>query len=338
LITIHLFIFNQKKVETITIINLYGLFLVSKGKSSRHIIMGDFSKLAAQLFGDLFGRSSITNQRLARQQLDQQSTYTGIRLIDGLINNVNNNYRFYVIKILLDLVTDIPILKDKYLEFKYSKIALMFLCASTVNEMLSDTEITPKGYRTFLSKCSNFSRNDKIMIHTDTSFCHQVHEGSQCKSTLSDCLKTNFAMFLRNCRKLGSFYGKLYLIPALWILRHNPKKSIVSYVINVTRSTISLSLFYFVSQSYLSIVDKTSFPPKKIHFHFSIMLGSLCLLLVEAKPRLGMINQFMLTIYLNMFFLRTLPKSDNCWKRTFPFLLIISFMRRGLGKTLISVL
>ena len=301
--------------------------------------MGDFSKLAAQLFGDFFGRSNITNQRLARQQSDQSSTpYTGVRLIDGLINNVNKNYRFYVIKILLDLVTDIPILRDKYLIFKHSNIALMFLCASTVSEMLSDTEITPKGYRSFLSKCSNYSRDDTVMIHTDTSFCQQVHKGSKCKGTLSDCLKTNFEMLLRNCRKLGSFYGKLYLIPALWILRQNPKKSVVTYLINVIRSTISLSMYYFVSQSYLSIVDKTSSPPKKIHFHFSIMIGSLCLLLVEAKSRRGMISQFMLTIYLNMFFLRTLPKSENCWKILFPFLLIISLMRRGAGKTLVSVL
>lgn len=297
--------------------------------------MGDYSKLAAQLFGDLFGRSNITNQRLARQQ---SSSYTGVRLIDGLINNINDNYRFYVIKILLDLVTDVPILKDRYLTFKHSNIALMFLCASTISEMLSDTEITPKGYRTFLSKCSNFSRDDRVMIHTDTSFCHQVHRGSQCQSTLSDCLKTNFAMFLRNLRKLGSFYGKLYLIPGLWILRQNPKKSIITYLINVIRSTVSLSLFYFVSQSYLSVVDKTSSPPKKIHFHFSIMIGSLCLLLVEAKSRRGMISQFMLTIYLNMFFLRTLPRSENCWKILFPFLLIVSFIRRGAGKTLVSVL
>ena len=44
----------------------------------------------------------------------------------------------------------------------------------------------------------------------------------------------------------------------------------IIYLINVIRSTTSLSMFYFVTQSYLSIVDKTSpppRPPRSICFH-----------------------------------------------------------------------
>jgi len=268
-----------------------------------------------------------------------------IHLVNSLLKSISNNYRFYAIKILLDLISESHVFYKNYSKLKNSDITLMFMCASTVSEMLTDTNIAPNSYRSFLSKFSNYSRDTNAIIDTNINFCRQVHKGSMCSSKLIDCIKCNITIFFKNFEELLSLYFKLYAIPLVYIILKNSRKELfinkinnilVNYIKNTVRSTLSLSSFYFVIHNYLALIDQLV-PPKKIHFHFGLLFGSLCLILGETPARKGMITQFMFTIYLNMFFHETLPGKEVFWKKIFQSLLLVSLIRRGIVKSIMSI-
>ncbi len=278
------------------------------------------------------------------------------KIIKGIINNISKNYRYYDIKILLDLITDLSILgiDKKYSKYKYSKSVLVFLCATIVQELLRNTDIVPRNYRSFLSKFSNCKGCPNVQIEPNVSFCKQIHnesDDSKCFGTFYSCMKSNFIMFIRNYKILISLYSKLYAIPIfykLWIKKNiNSKyifssvflKTLTTYIKNINLSSFSFALFYFISQSYLTIIEHTSKnAPDKLHYNFGISIGAICLTMGETKSRLGMITHFMTALYINIFFQKTIPGHEYFWKNLFPFLLCFSFLKRGIKKTIVSII
>ena len=276
------------------------------------------------------------------------------KILKGIVNNIKKNYRYYNIKIILDLITNSSIfdINKKYHGYKYSKPILVFLCANIVQELLEKSDICPQNYRAFLSKLSNSSGTRNVLVEPNVSFCKQIHnltDESKCHGTFNDCMVSNFKIFLRNYKILLSLYSKIYAIPWIYrlIIKKDPlyifssvfQKIFLSYIKNVNLSCLSLCSFYFVSHGYLTFVEQSlQRPPDKLHYNFSISLGSLCLIMGETKTRLGMITNFMTALYINIFFQKTIPGHENFWKNLFPFLLCFSFLKRGLKNTIVSIL
>ena len=124
------------------------------------------------------------------------------KILKGIVNNIKKNYRYYNIKIFLDLITNSSIfdINKKYHGYKYSKPILVFLCANIVQELLEKSDICPQNYRAFLSKLSNSSGTRNVLVVPNVSFCKQIHNltnESKCQGTFNDCMVSNFKIFLR---------------------------------------------------------------------------------------------------------------------------------------------
>lgn len=272
------------------------------------------------------------------QMFTQGIVAQGSKFRDRCLTNIDDNYRYYDIKLILELLSGTQGFHERYTYVKESPMMLMFMAGSLIPELLCDTEAVPKSYRRFLTRMFTYKRDPDELMNTDLGFCQQVHEKSGCSHELSHCMYTNLTIFVRNCKSLGKLYGKIYLIPlimGLWS-RHSLKHCATSYITNVTRSTLSLSSFYLFLHTYLTMVDRTE-KPKKIHYHFSLVLGSLCLILGEKKTRSASICQFMIALYINMFFEKSTQKYKLFWKVLFPLLTLLSLKSRGIGKTLMTM-
>src|SRR2546422_816917 len=71
--------------------------------------------------------SSNVSLSVSSNILSKASSNPIYHLIRGLIKNINNNYRFYDIKIMLDLISETSIFGKQYSKLKRSNIVLVFL-------------------------------------------------------------------------------------------------------------------------------------------------------------------------------------------------------------------
>lgn len=255
------------------------------------------------------------------------------------ITNIDDNYRYYDIKLILELLSGTSLFRERITYVKKSPIVLMFLGGSLIRELLCDMEAVPKNYRRFLVRMFTYKRDPDELMISDQGFCQQMHDKSGCSHDFLDCMSVNTTIFAKNCKSLGKLYGKIYMIPlilGLWN-KHSLTQCISSYVVKVTQSTLALSSCFFFTHTYLTLIDRTE-KPKKIHYHFALLLGTMCFILGEKRSRSITICQFMIAMYINLFFEKSTQKHKIFWKALFPVLALLSLKNRGIGKTLMTTI
>lgn len=273
------------------------------------------------------------------QQNTQRVLGYGTKIGNYCVTNIDNNYRFYDVKLIIELLSGYPSFLERYQYTKNSPMALMFLIASVVPELLYDTEAVPISYRRFITRMYTYNRNPDELMDPTKGFCQQVHDKSNCSHSVVECMKTNMMMFEKNCLSLSKLYAKIYIVPLIMGLwhKHGALHCVKSYISSVARSVLSLSSFYLFMHTYLTFIDRHE-NPKKIHYHFGLFIGTLCLVLGEKKNRSASICQFMIALYVNMWFEKSTKKHKLVWKTLFPILTLLSLRQRGMGKTMMSMI
>lgn len=273
-------------------------------------------------------------------------------IVNRFITNVASNTRFYSIKMILDFLSETKLLRNTWSNTKHNNFVLILLMGTALPELLTSFETAPLNYRAFLARYFTVRRTNNFTIDTNDGFCKQCHRypdnmstlsgdvsKTHCSGSLYGCIKCNITMFGKNLKLFCKLYGKLYGLGYIitFITAKNKLAYMYAYIKDVVRSSFAMSLMYFLIHTYLTIIDRKQ-PPQKIHYNIGLVIGSIPLLLLETKYRLGCINQFMMSIYANTLMYYSTPKNDTFWKFVMYFMIVCSLMCRGCKRTVRSLI
>ncbi|VBB17623.1 hypothetical protein YASMINEVIRUS_86 [Yasminevirus sp. GU-2018] len=201
------------------------------------------------------------------------------------------------------------------------------------DDTVSETSSNSSGN----SSGSNSPAQSVIKISTSTN--HFMKHSTQCSGSLQDCLRNNYKLFLANIKMFSKLYGKLYALSMIIniVRTRSVFRHIRPYLTSVFRSSLTMATMYFVAHSYLVMIERME-PPKKHHYHFGLIIGSVFLATMEERSRLGAICQFMMAIYVNMFLHYSTPKNLKIWRYLLYMVTLLSLKRRGVSRTMLSLI
>jgi hypothetical protein len=102
----------------------------------------------------------------------------GYDIVRGFVNNIMSNGRFYSVKMIIDFLGETELLHDSWSKTKHNGFILMMLIGSSLPELLTSYDTSPKNYRAFLTRYFNVRHDNKLLLDINRSFCKQCHRYS----------------------------------------------------------------------------------------------------------------------------------------------------------------